>query len=114
MALTVSTGGSQSALAWLANVGSNYLVSGQDPKRYGNAHPNIVPYEVFACADGHLILAVGTRFVEPATAPWGLAPDRTVIQIDIDADEISRNYPASIGPTAHPPGCPIRSATPRA
>jgi acetolactate synthase-1/2/3 large subunit len=47
--------------------------------------------------DADVILAVGTRFVEPATSPWGLAPGRTVIQIDVDADEISRNYPASIG-----------------
>jgi formyl-CoA transferase len=46
-------------VAALANVGSNYLVSGEVPKRYGNAHPNIVPYEVFAAADGPFILAVG-------------------------------------------------------
>jgi len=37
----------------------NYLVTGTPPARIGNAHQNIVPYEVFACADGHLILAVG-------------------------------------------------------
>jgi acetolactate synthase I/II/III large subunit len=43
------------------------------------------------------ILAVGTRFVDPATAKWGLGPDRTVIQMDIDADEIGRNYPVTIG-----------------
>jgi formyl-CoA transferase len=46
-------------VAALANVGSNYLVSGEVPKRYGNAHPNIVPYEVFEAADGPFILAVG-------------------------------------------------------
>ncbi|MFN3648696.1 MAG: CaiB/BaiF CoA transferase family protein [Armatimonadota bacterium] len=46
-------------VAGLANVASNYLVSGEHPARYGNAHPNIVPYEVFAAADGPLILAVG-------------------------------------------------------
>jgi crotonobetainyl-CoA:carnitine CoA-transferase CaiB-like acyl-CoA transferase len=43
----------------LLNVASNYLVAGDRPARYGNAHPNIVPYEVFAAADGPFILAVG-------------------------------------------------------
>jgi len=47
-------------LAWLANVGSNYLVSGDTPPRYGNAHPNIVPYQTFKTRDGHIIIAVGT------------------------------------------------------
>ncbi|MCA3263910.1 MAG: CoA transferase [Telmatospirillum sp.] len=46
-------------VAWLANEGLNYLVSGKTPVRQGNAHPNIVPYEVFACADGFVILAIG-------------------------------------------------------
>lgn len=46
-------------VALLANQGLNYLVSGQVPPRMGNAHPNIVPYQVFAVADGHMILAVG-------------------------------------------------------
>ena len=46
-------------LAWLANVGSNYLVSGETPLRYGNAHPNIVPYQTFAASDGWLIVAAG-------------------------------------------------------
>lgn len=48
-----------SHLAWLANVGSNYLVSGEVPPRYGNAHPNIVPYQAFATNDGWLVVAVG-------------------------------------------------------
>ncbi len=48
-----------SHLAWLANVGSNYLVSGEVPPRYGNSHPNIVPYQAFATNDGWLIVAVG-------------------------------------------------------
>jgi len=43
----------------LANQGLNYLVSGVAPKRIGNAHPNIVPYQVFPVADGHIIIAVG-------------------------------------------------------
>jgi crotonobetainyl-CoA:carnitine CoA-transferase CaiB-like acyl-CoA transferase len=46
-------------LAMLANLGSNYLCSGQVPGRMGNAHQNIVPYQVFEASDGHLILAVG-------------------------------------------------------
>lgn len=48
-----------SQLAWLANVGQNVLVSGNDAKRYGNAHANIVPYQTFAASDGWVALAVG-------------------------------------------------------
>lgn len=48
-----------SQIAWLINEGVNHLTSGQLPKRRGNGHPNIVPYQVFACADGHVIVAVG-------------------------------------------------------
>ncbi len=48
-----------SQLSWLANVASNFLISGNLPKRYGNAHPNIVPYQVFEAADGWFALAVG-------------------------------------------------------
>jgi crotonobetainyl-CoA:carnitine CoA-transferase CaiB-like acyl-CoA transferase len=43
----------------LANQALNYLVSGKVPKRIGNAHPNIVPYQVFPVADGHVIIATG-------------------------------------------------------
>ncbi len=46
-------------VASLANQAMNYLVSGEVPRRLGNAHPNIVPYQAFATADGHFILAVG-------------------------------------------------------
>jgi len=48
-----------SAMAWLVNEGTNYLTSGQLPERRGNAHPNIVPYDAFECADGHILLAIG-------------------------------------------------------
>ena len=53
-------------VAMLANLGANYLVSGAVPQRLGNAHQNIVPYQVFEVADGHLILAVGndTQFAK--------------------------------------------------
>ena len=43
----------------LANMNLNYFTTGQSPRRWGNAHPNIVPYQVFACLDGHIILAAG-------------------------------------------------------
>jgi crotonobetainyl-CoA:carnitine CoA-transferase CaiB-like acyl-CoA transferase len=46
-------------VAWLANLNLNYLVSGEVPQRKGTAHPNIVPYQAFATADGHIMLAVG-------------------------------------------------------
>ncbi|MEM7209463.1 MAG: CaiB/BaiF CoA-transferase family protein [Pseudomonadota bacterium] len=45
--------------AVLANQAMNYMTSGVSPNRMGNAHPNIAPYQVMACADGHLIIAVG-------------------------------------------------------
>jgi len=48
-----------SQVAWLATVGLNYLTSGKVPGRVGNEHPNIVPYNVMAASDGHVILAVG-------------------------------------------------------
>lgn len=46
-------------ISWLANVAMNYLVTGEPPQRYGNSHPNIVPYQTFRTADGHLALGVG-------------------------------------------------------
>jgi crotonobetainyl-CoA:carnitine CoA-transferase CaiB-like acyl-CoA transferase len=46
-------------VAVLANQAMNYLASGNVPHRMGNAHPNIVPYQVFPAADGHLIIACG-------------------------------------------------------
>jgi len=48
-----------SQLGWLANVASNYLISGNLPKRYGNAHANIVPYQSFQASDGWFVIAVG-------------------------------------------------------
>ncbi len=47
--------------AVLANQALNYLVSGTPPRRMGNAHPNIVPYQVFPASDGHLIIATGSQ-----------------------------------------------------
>jgi crotonobetainyl-CoA:carnitine CoA-transferase CaiB-like acyl-CoA transferase len=48
-----------SSVAMMSIMNLNYLVTGKPPGRAGNAHPNIVPYQVFACADGHVIVAVG-------------------------------------------------------
>jgi crotonobetainyl-CoA:carnitine CoA-transferase CaiB-like acyl-CoA transferase len=51
-----------SQLTWLANIGSSYLNANASPKRWGNAHPNIVPYEVFRGADGRsFVIGVGTE-----------------------------------------------------
>ena len=46
-------------LAMLANVGSAFLASGEEPRRYGNAHPTVVPYQAFDTADGTVVIAVG-------------------------------------------------------
>ncbi|GEO15243.1 CaiB/BaiF CoA transferase family protein [Microvirga aerophila] len=64
----------------LANQAMNYLASGRSPRRMGNAHPNIVPYQVFPVADGHVIVAVGNdgqfaRFVAVLGQPE-LAQDK--------------------------------------
>ena len=67
-------------VAMLANVGASHLVTGRVPQRLGNAHPAIVPYQVFEVADGHLILAVGNdgqfeRFCQVAGHPaWAQDP----------------------------------------
>ena len=46
-------------LSMMANVGAGYLASGAEPKRYGNGHPTVVPYQVFDAADGRIVIAVG-------------------------------------------------------
>jgi len=51
-----------SQLTWLANAGSSYLNAGVSPKRWGNAHPNIVPYQIFQGSDArHFVVGVGTQ-----------------------------------------------------
>ncbi|NUP56640.1 MAG: CoA transferase [Gemmatimonadaceae bacterium] len=50
----------ESATAALVNVAQNALVSGHDATRWGNAHPNLVPYELFEAADRQLVIAVGS------------------------------------------------------
>ncbi len=61
-------------LAMLANMNMNYLTSGKAPGRAGNAHPNIVPYQVFAASDGYVVVSVGNdsqfvKFCEVAAVP---------------------------------------------
>jgi len=65
-----------SQVAVLANQALNYLVGGKVPQRLGNQHPNIVPYQVFETADGHMIVAVGNdrQFTEYCRI-IGIAPD---------------------------------------
>jgi crotonobetainyl-CoA:carnitine CoA-transferase CaiB-like acyl-CoA transferase len=61
-------------VSFLANQAMNYLISGREPRRTGNAHPNIQPQDVFQARDGHLVLAVGNddqfaRFCEVLERP---------------------------------------------
>lgn len=61
-------------VAVMANMNTNFLVSGKPPKRWGNAHPNLVPYQTFKASDMWIILAVGNddqfrRFCEAAGCP---------------------------------------------
>jgi crotonobetainyl-CoA:carnitine CoA-transferase CaiB-like acyl-CoA transferase len=69
----IDVGMLDTSVAWLVNQGMNYLHSGR-AERLGNAHPNIVPYQVFQTADGHIVLAIGNdsqfrTFCEFAGAP---------------------------------------------
>jgi formyl-CoA transferase len=78
-------------VAMLANMASNYLCSGVPPKRWGNAHPNIVPYQTFATADGYIIVAVGNdgqyaKFCEIGGRPE-LASDPRFVK---NADRVRR------------------------
>lgn len=53
----------EAEVASLVNAGSNYLVTGNVPGRWGNAHPNIVPYQSFGTADGHLVVGVANEAI---------------------------------------------------
>ena len=70
-----------SLVAVLANQGANYLATGVSPRRLGNAHPNIVPYQTFKTADGDVILACGNdnlfrKFCEVAKCQHLAADER--------------------------------------
>jgi crotonobetainyl-CoA:carnitine CoA-transferase CaiB-like acyl-CoA transferase len=74
-------------VAMLANLGANYLATGVAPKRMGNAHQNIVPYQVFEVSDGHIILAVGNdtqyaKFCDVAGRPDLAIDERFVRNAD--------------------------------
>ena len=74
-----------SQLTWLANVGSSYLNANASPKRWGNAHPNIVPYEVFRGADGRsFVVGIGTEVL------WKKFVRLMGIENGIGQDEIYR------------------------
>jgi formyl-CoA transferase len=53
----------EAQVACLINVGSNYLIGDQTPRRYGNAHPSIVPYQSFKTADGYLVVGVASETI---------------------------------------------------
>jgi crotonobetainyl-CoA:carnitine CoA-transferase CaiB-like acyl-CoA transferase len=67
-------------MALLTNVASNYLVGGHPPRRLGNAHPNLVPYDSFRARDGWFILGVANE------KQWGLLCD-VMNRPDLKADE---------------------------
>lgn len=83
----------------LANQAMNYLASGVSPTRLGNAHPNIVPYEAFACADGWAIIAVGNdnqfqRLSDmldlPENSEWATNAGRVADRVAVSAAVSSR------------------------
>ncbi|MFL5697353.1 MAG: CaiB/BaiF CoA transferase family protein [Ktedonobacteraceae bacterium] len=49
----------EAAVSLLSNVSSNYLISGEEAERYGNGHPNIVPYQAFRTQDGYIVVSCG-------------------------------------------------------
>lgn len=70
-----------SQVVWLANIASNYLATGDTPKKIGNAHPSIVPYQPFPASDGWIIVGVGSerlweRFLKLLDWPELSADDR--------------------------------------
>ncbi|HSB90521.1 MAG TPA: CoA transferase [Anaerolineales bacterium] len=70
-----------SEVALMSYVASNYLVSGEPPRRYGNGHPNIVPYQSFPAQDGYFAFAAGNdgqwaRFCEAVGKPEWSADER--------------------------------------
>jgi crotonobetainyl-CoA:carnitine CoA-transferase CaiB-like acyl-CoA transferase len=70
-----------SMIGVLGNQAMNYLATGRTPKRIGNAHPSIVPYQEFPCSDGHIIIACGNdgQF------------ERLARLLGLDEDELDRN-----------------------
>jgi glutaryl-CoA transferase len=99
-----------SSLAMLANVASNYLVSGRDARRFGNGHPNIVPYTAYPVQDGMIAVAVGNdaQFAKFASllgkpewasdARYARNPDRVANRDPLDAaiSEALKRAPAEV------------------
>jgi len=78
-------------IALTANQAMNYLASGVPPQRQGNQHPNLVPYQVFECADGHIIIATGNDAqYRRLCAVLDLAPLATDPRFATNADRIAR------------------------
>jgi len=73
----IDIGLADTQVAWLANEGTNYLTTGKVPERRGNAHPNIVPYEMFPSSDGYFILAVGNNAQFERFCAFAGVPDWT-------------------------------------
>jgi glutaryl-CoA transferase len=84
----------EAAVAGLSNVLGYHLATGEEPRRWGSGHPDIVPYQVFAAADGHVVVAVGNddQFerlcsvlgVEPKSE-WATNPDRVTRRAEVVA-----------------------------
>ena len=73
---TVDVSLMEASVAALTNVLANHLATGVEPRRSGNEHPNIVPYQVFAARDGHVAIAVGNDAQFARLCPQlGLAPE---------------------------------------
>ena len=68
----------------------NYFVSGEVPQRLGNGHPNIVPYQVFACQGGHIILAVANDSQFRASARRWAGPSGPTTSASRSARRVAR------------------------
>ncbi len=78
----------EAGVASLTNVLGHHLATGQEPARWGTGHPDIVPYQVFAAGDGHLVVAVGNDAqFERLLSVLGLAPDA---RFATNADRVAR------------------------
>lgn len=78
----------EAALAGLVNVASGALMTGEAPARHGNAHPNIVPYQTFPCADGEVALGVGSDRQFEVLALW--------LGLDLEAEPQWRTNPGRV------------------
>lgn len=87
----------QTGVGQLSNQSMNFFSTGESPTRIGNSHPNLVPYQTFACSDGHIIIAVGndgqfTQFCHLLSVPE-LAEDT-----DYASNEVRVKNRTSLGP----------------